>query len=453
MDAIVGCPELQLPKEHLARQVKAFVAELDFSRVEEKYSSLGQRGFSPQSLLAVWVYGSLIGIHSSTQLGAQLKTDAAIRFLAGGHVISSATLRRFRNQNADFFAHAIQQTITIATERGLLKLDEGAVDSVRLHAHASRSAIRTVKRSKARLAELEAADISSLSAEEIEHHKRKLNKHRDALTQCEQRGRTNIITTNPSAGLLKFPDGASAPGHRVTVTAFGVSERIVASVLIDADGADQGKLQEAIDQMESDLQAAGVDTKGSVQVAADAGYSASTDLTYAMKRRGEVDLLVALPKYTRYNPKKGHGVFSQDHFDFTTKSATCPAGKAMDGPESDGPESIRFHGVGCSECPLKPKCTKSKKKTLVIRPHIVEARRAMQERMSEPGAVQRYNKRIATVEPVFSIIEHVMKYRRVGTRHTEGARAEILLKILAYNISRLNTARKLACYYVLKIEF
>lgn len=128
LDPIRGCPELQVPEDHLAREVKLMVDLLDLSAVENKYSALGRRGFTPKSQLAVWVYGSLIGVHSSNRLAAQLKTDAALQFLSGGHLISSGTLRRFRNQNAELFADAILQSVALAEEWGLLDLEEGAVD-------------------------------------------------------------------------------------------------------------------------------------------------------------------------------------------------------------------------------------------------------------------------------------------------------------------------------------
>ncbi len=453
LDPVRGCPELQVPDDHLAREVKLMVELLDLGAVENKYSALGRRGFAPKSQLAVWIYGSLIGVHSSNRLATQLKTDAALQFLSGGHLISSGTLRRFRNQNAELFADAISQSVALAEQWGLLDLDEGAVDSVRLRAHASTSSARTVKRSKQRLEQLQTQDTSAYGRDELDRYNAKVKKHEDALAACAEAERTNIVVTNPSAGLLKFPNGAAAPGHRVTVTAFGASKRIVASVLIDADGADQGKLGGAIEQLQEDLKKAGVDVSRPLRVTADAGYSAMSDLTYAMENQEAVDLLVAQPKYTRYNPKSGKGLFTKDVFKLGEDGATCPAGTPMQGPENDGPGRIRYRGVGCEVCPMKTQCTKSKQKVLVIRPALEEARSHMHARMAQPGAKERYNKRIATIEPVFSMIEHTMGYRRVGTRDDEGIRAEILLKVLAYNLSRLTSAYQDSSLTLLQIVF
>jgi IS5 family transposase len=72
----------------------------------------------------------------------------------------------------------------------------------------------------------------------------------------------------------------------------------------------------------------------------------------------------------------------------------------------------------------------------------------MRGRLAKPGARERYNRRVSTVEPVFSAIEDSMGYRRVSSRLPETVKAEILLKVLAHNVSRLVTAKRLRAVYV-----
>ncbi len=64
---------------------------------------------------------------------------------------------------------------------------------------------------------------------------------------------------------------------------------------------------------------------------------------------------------------------------------------------------------------------------------------------SNPGARERYNQRMATVEPVFANLEETMGFRRASSRHTTSIVAEVLLNVLAHNLSRLAAARKLSC--------
>ena len=170
LDAVAGCPRLQVPQDHVARVVAEFVGGLDYSALEAKYSSLGRHGFHPRHVLAVLVYGSLIGLHHSTKLGAALKTDAALRLLSGGHAISAGKLREFRRNNRELFEQAITATLVQAHEAGLLPIDELGVDSMRLRANASTKAVRTVVRSTKRVDDLSKVEPSTLSDEERATH-------------------------------------------------------------------------------------------------------------------------------------------------------------------------------------------------------------------------------------------------------------------------------------------
>lgn len=444
LDAIVGCPSLQIPAEHLARGVVRIVARMDLSAVEAGYSSLGRRGHDPRRVLAVWVYASLIGIHHATKLARALETDAALRLLSGGHRISRSTLNEFRLRHEALFAACIEQTVAMAEAAGLLSLDDLAADSMRLRAHASTKAVRTLVRSKKRLAELSAVDESTLSETDRERHQAKLAKHTGAVAECEARGRTSVVTTNPSAVLMKFPDGAGLPGHRISAMAAGVKTRFLVAVLVTADTNDYGLLEPIVAETEKTLSQAGVEDVAGLQIAADAGYCAQADLAFAERVRDRIDLLVDGAR----EPKKRSGLFGRDRFVIADDgSATCPAGRLMKGPTPHADGRTIWTGVGCSDCPLRPQCTEGKTRSLTANLELDRLRAGMQARLDAPGGLDRYHRRIATVEPVFSNIESVMAYRRASSRREGTVVAEVLLKVLAHNISRLLVAKRLSRVY------
>jgi len=442
LDPFLGCAELQVPPKHLARQVRDLLVTMDFGTLEARYSSLGRHGYHPRHVLGVLVYGSLVGIHHSTKLERASETDAAFRLVAGGHWISAGKLREFRRTHQEFFRQAIQQTLVMAREMGLLDPEQLAVDSVRLRAHASTKAARTLTRSRKRLAELAAVDPTDLGEDAKATLAAKKAKHEQAIADCERLGRTNLVTTSPSAGLMKFPNGASAPGHRMTVTACGVKTRMIIDVLVDADGNDIGKLPAAIEGARAALASAGVDVTR-MQAAADAGYCGEEDLAFAAKHRGEIDILVALRKESRRCNDANEPHFSLANFDIAPdRSATCPAGTRMQGPFRDG-ERLRYHGVGCQDCPQKPRCTRGTRRILTVDPEYQKLHQAMAARMEQPGAQKRYGQRIATVEPVFAQLQDGMGFRRVSSALEQSVLAELHLKVLAYNLGRLLAARRL----------
>lgn len=382
LDAIRGCPAWQVPERHLARGVWRIVQQLDLSSLEGRYSSLGRHGFEPRRLLAIWVYGSLIGIHHGTKLSKAVETDAALRLLSGGHAVSRSKLNDFRQQHGALFAACLEQTVAMAQAQGLLALDDLAADSMRLRAHASTKSVRTLLRSKKRLAELVTVDLEALSEAEREAHRNKVEKHRAAVAACEARGRTSIVTTNPAAVLLEFPDGAGAPGHRVSAMAAGVQARFLVSVLVTADTHDYGLLEPLVVETRKVLARSGVSAETPLQIGADAGYCAHADLSFAARVRGHTDILIA---GTEPNESRSE-FFGRDRFSFADDGSVMgPAGRRMHGLYREPGGRTKWVGVGCASCERRPQCTKGRTRSLAVDEDLDRVRGAMRERMSAPG--------------------------------------------------------------------
>lgn len=437
LDVVQGTPELVVPGDHLARKVWAVVRKLDFSAVDGRRSSLGRRGHDPRRVVAVLVYASLIGMHHASKIAVAVETDAAFRLLSGGHRLPQGTLRRLRSELRDFMPSAVAQTVRLADEQGLLMLDEVAVDSVRIRAHGSSDATRTLARSRERLAELLAARVEEMTEEQRGEHGEKLAKHDDAVRRCEEEGRTSLVVTNPLAGLLKMPDGGAAPGHRVTVAAAGVSERIIVALLVDASGTDHGKVGPALDATRAALCGIGLGDR-KLDVAFDAGYFSEEDARAAEARADWASVVIA----PQGRGEREH--FELDDFSIGTDGAVlCPAGRLMRGPTKAG-LALKYFGVGCDTCELRPRCTTAARRKLILSPALHRAR----QKIRSPEGKERYRKRIATVEPVFASIESAMGFRRSTTRKPAAVIAEMYLKAFAHNVSRLIAQRPVFCVLV-----
>jgi transposase len=454
LDAVMGCPELIVPRDHVSRAVRSVIDAMDLSCVETKFSSLGRHGYQPKHKLAVLVLGSIQAVHSTIALERSTRTDAAFRLVAGGYVISAGTLRRFRLENAELFAHCIEQVVRMAVEQGLVDATELAVDGMRLHAHAARKSVRTEAHASKRLDELRAMEPSTLSPEQRVERAEKIDKHESTLSKCAQQGRSSIVTTSPSAGFMKFPTGEAGPGHRITVTAAGASVRLVVAVLVDAESNDYGKLRPALEQARAVLLAAGICATQKLQATADAGYTSEADLAFAERSQSWVDVLANVAA-TPHSDAMTKGHFSREKFvQLPDGKLRCPAGTTMRGPIHNGDGRLLYRGVGCETCPLRSQCTDGKQRSMTIAPRLDQLRGAMRARLEEPEGRARYRKRMATVEPVFSYLQDRMKFRRSSSRHTDGVVAEILLKILAYNIARLATAKRMRLFvFEVHLEF
>ena len=65
---------------------------------------------------------------------------------------------------------------------------------------------------------------------------------------------------------------------------------------------------------------------------------------------------------------------------------------------------------------------------------------AMRHRLQTQRGRKLYALRKCTVEPVFGLIKHVMKFRQFSLRGITGARGEWSLVCLAWNLKRMNAA-------------
>jgi transposase len=302
--------------------------------------------------------------------------------------------------------------------------------------------VRSQAHARERIEQLTALDPAVLSSEARAETEQALARNRAVLEVCQQTGRTSTVTTNPSAAMMKFPSGASAPGHRITVTAAGTKTRLVVAVLVDADTTDFGKLQPALEQARAVLLHAGVPADARLCASADAGYGSEADLAFADNNRSWVDTVVPADEKTVGNAfAQGH--FGHDRFTVLPDGKMqCPAGTTMHGPYPNGDGRVKYRGVGCGECSLRSQCTDAKQRVIVLAPRLERLRSAMRRHLDEPGVRRRYNKRMATVEPVFANLQDVMMFRRASSRCGDSVIAEILLKILAHNVSRLAAVRR-----------
>jgi len=255
------------------------------------------------------------------------------------------------------------------------------------------------------------------------------------------------VTTNPSAALIKFPDGGAAPGHRLTAVAAGVKARLILTLLVSADTTDFDQLQPSLQALLDLLRRVGIDEKCPIQVAADAGYCSQANLELAQRLREQIDLLIDA---RRAPGRRTSGVFGHDDFIVSDDNvATCPAGTRMRGPKRHGDGRLEWTGIGCQECPLRAKCTKARARTITVHRELERLRGDMARRLATDEGQRRYRRRMATVEPVFSNLESVMNFRRASSRFEQTVVAEVLLKVLAHNISRLLAAKPLRRVYCL----
>ena len=168
-----------------------------------------------------------------------------------------------------------------------------------------------------------------------------------------------------------------------------------------------------------------------VTVVADAGYSSGEQ----GERCEQEGVTPIVPRAETVNTE-GAQYFSRERFAYDPASDTwrCPAGQTLTCRETSYTESKKKYWTdACSDCPLKPQCTRAHKRQ-IVRSFYEDARERMHQRaMSDPGWMCH---RREMVEHPFGIIKWLMGHPRFLVRDLPKAKAELALAVLSFNLKR-----------------
>jgi len=243
----------QLPDDHRARLVWAFVEGLDLSefydRIKARDAVAGRPATDPRVVLAVWLYATLEGIGSARAIDRLCQQHAADRWLCGGAPINHDLLATFRRENAVLLDRLLTQSVTGLIAEKLITLEEMAIDGTKVRACAGRGSMSQRKRLESiekavaeRIAELKseldkdpgeperrrkkrALQAAEERARRVERARQKLA----ALTQEQavrakrhakeeaEKGEPKVSVSDPEVRVMRLADGAVAPAWNVQV--------------------------------------------------------------------------------------------------------------------------------------------------------------------------------------------------------------------------------------------
>jgi hypothetical protein len=245
-----------------------------------------------------------------------------------------------------------------------------------------------------------------------------------------QSGETELSLTDPeSRGQQKV-----GVGYNVQLAVDAKHDLIVVTDVVQ----DQNDLA----QLHPMAEAAQVELAGGpLQVVADAGYHAATQLEQC--EESKIETYVPAPGGTAGRSADGLLVYPKTDFTYQVvpDNYRCPAGHELSftGEGSSRGHLRRYYAnpSACASCPLKAQCTHGRYRRL--------------SRLQNEAVVERQAARVAThpelVAQRKTIVEHVFGTLRLGGHDTflcrgiEMVKAELTLSALAYNLRRaLNLA-------------
>ena len=243
----------QLPDDHRARLVWAFVEGLDLSqfydRIKARDAVAGRPATDPRVVLAVWLYATLEGIGSARAIDRLCQQHAAYRWLCGGAPINHDLLAAFRRENAALLDRLLTQSVTGLIVEKLITLEELMIDGTKVRAYAGRGSLCKRKRLERieqavaeRVAELKSELDTDPAEPERQRKKRALQaaeqraqrveRARQKLAELEQekaaRAKTHpteeaeksepkVSVSDPEVRSMRLADGAVVPAWNVQV--------------------------------------------------------------------------------------------------------------------------------------------------------------------------------------------------------------------------------------------
>jgi transposase len=243
--------ESQLPLEHRARVVWAFVAGLDlgelYAKIGAREGEAGRPPADPRILLALWLYATLEGVGSARHLDRLCERDVAYRWLRGGVPVNYHGLSDFRVDHGEVLDRLLTESVTALLAEGVVTLEEVAIDGTKVRAAASRRSFRREARlvaleeaARARVAALKEAVASDPGSSERQRQAAQrrgaaaiAERAAAARAQLEQlrqekaararthpaeeaaKGEERASSSDPEARLMRFADGATRPGYNI----------------------------------------------------------------------------------------------------------------------------------------------------------------------------------------------------------------------------------------------
>jgi transposase len=480
-----------LPKDHECYIYEDLIAQLDTSRVEQNYSTLGQHAYHPRLIVGILIYAYSNGIFSSRQIEKKCHEDLGFMYISHLNCPNFRVLSDFRKNNPEFFKECFKQTVLLAKVVGMVSLGHVSLDGSKFEADTSKHKAMSYKRMKEVEKELcqeiedlmRQANVCDMEedkvygdgngydiAEELKIKEERLCRIQEAREALEKReeelnpgkkidAKKQISFADKESRIMgKKGDFDYRYNGQISVD---TKEQIVVGEHLSQNANDKKELKRALEEIESSV--------GELpdKMSMDNGYFSGDNLKelnesgvdgYVAVGKGEpkeeplsnstpsesksIEEKEELDKNAGADADAGKGKYQKSNFsyDIESDSFTCPAGYRLSfkSERKDGSRLYQAEEAVCGNCVDREKCFNSKwNKSRIIRSDDNESlRQEMREKMGVETSREIYKRRKVIVEPVFGQIKN-MGFRRFHVRGFQKTSGEFSLVCAVYNIKKM----------------
>ena len=432
-------PDLRdwLPEDHMVHFILDVVQSMDFSGFSVNQRGTGSRQYPPSVLLALLVYCYCTGRFSSRVIEEATYCDVAVRYICAGSHPDHDTICTFRRVNRKAFEKFFVHVLEVAAQSGVMKkVGTVSVDGTKIHANASKHSAVSYSRAQEMLEQLE-NEVAALTEkaeqsdrsqqedctlnlpDEIARRKERKARIKEAVAVIESRheeklarerqeyeekvarrqaqrdegkkpkgrepkepssqvdGKAQYNFTDPESRIMKSGTGKHFEQSYNAQAAVEEESMLIVSNTLSDQPNDKQELLPVLDAAKSNGFEAG-------KVLADTGYYSEANIAGAQSRKVEPCIAVE---------KQSHGIDLESILE-------------------DSPAEV-------PELPTE-----------------ATAKEQMAHKLKTPEGAELYKLRKQTVEPVFGIIKHCMRFRQFLMRGKEKVSGEWNLVCTAYNLKR-----------------
>lgn len=427
-----------------ARVVDAFVDGLDFVALgfdRAVPASTGRPGYDPRDLLKLYVYGYLNEVRSSRRLERECKRNVELMWLLRRLVPDHKTIADFRRNNGRAIVGACRAFVLFCRDQGLFVAKLVSIDGAKFRAAASQNRVldrrriaEEVEQIDARVAryltELDEADAAEpcdsegATANAIAALKARRAELQRLASHLEQDGRALVVDGERDARPMGFGQGGKPPSYNIQIAVDADTAIVVHHVVTD-EVNDLRMLHPMSTAVKELLD------RDELKVVADTGYSNGNAAAAC-----EADNITACVPVKRSvnNQNAAADALDRTHFTYDAERDhyTCPAGRVLGRRPRVNRHSVFYVSRDCSGCALKPRCTKSKRRSVTRHLH-EDALERMTARVADAPELMRLRR--CSVEHPFGTMKRMMTGRFL-TRGIEGTSTEMALSVLAFNMIR-----------------
>jgi transposase len=405
-----------VPSDHVCRVIDAFVAglamaELGFERAEA--AETGRPGYDPRDLLKLYLYGYLHQLRSSRRLEAECRRNVELMWLLGRLYPDHKSIAEFRRMHREAVTAAGAKLVRLARSVGLVRGEWIAIDGTKFRAVASAGSVR---------------------------ERQSLEKYLDSCAKADEEAQAVIDPSAVQAALDKLKQhaepearpmrmaGGFAPAYNLQ-TAVDAEHALIVAHAVTLDAADNRQLEPMAEAAKQVLQPA-----GALNIVADKGYS-NGEQAGRMEAAG---LVPHVPANRGVNNQGDGTFFDRSLFPYQPQSDSflCPAGKTIQRKQlhrKDRTVYYQAQTADCGACSLKPRCTAAAQR--ILSRHLDDD---ALNRMHQRATPELMRLRRSTVEHPFGTLKYcIFGHPRLLLRGLSGARTEIGIGVMAYNLKRM----------------